>query len=173
MKSHSATSQLSGKVQAYSRREAAFDELSYPLLILDKHSVIIDANHAALALPDEALEAAVSRHGSSMKIGELLNCINASLGCGRSAACSTCRIRESIEKASSGETVRTAATLQVIEDDHESTVHFRVTTHPLESAAQRLVIIMLENQALWQVAGPTQESSPVAGRVYPAIFPTS
>jgi hypothetical protein len=151
MKRQFSVSELSRPVQVQNRRRVAFEELSSPLLILNHRGIVVDVNDAALALPDEALDAATSIDRDSQGIGDLLNCVNAGAGCGGSSACSLCGIRQSINKASSGETVRAATTVRVQRNGGQSKIDFRVTANPLAGAQEALVVVMLEDQALWSL----------------------
>lgn len=132
---------------------AIFDAVPQPSFIVDADVAIRDFNTAAESLLGHEPAAALHRRG-----GEALHCLNSqSHGCGRSAACQNCVIRNSVRKALAGaNTCRAWHRAQLCRDDQTAALDLLVTTSLLPYTASPEVLLILEDVAAVIRALPTR-----------------
>lgn len=132
----------------------AFNELSFsrtvydavpsPILIVNEDVCILDHNQAA-----ESILGSRSRPVIQKRTGEVLRCLNANrspLGCGRSAPCRDCVIRDSVNRClATGAVTRRKARLELADGQKVNEVHFLVSAAPLALAGQKLAVLILED----------------------------
>lgn len=127
---------------------AALDASPTSTLVVDDDGRVLLLNRAARQLlaigPFEPTHEILGR-----RHGDLLRCLNALStpdGCGRSAACSDCTVRNAMRRASAGEQVARARGLLHVERPagvRES--HFLLSASPVRHGGKRRVILTLED----------------------------
>lgn len=119
-----------------------FDSIPSLLFVVDSDVRIYHLNSAAAGVLGEG-ESVLMRRG-----GDVLHCINSYAvpeGCGRSAACRDCVIRNSVGKAFSGEGIyREIADITMDHEGVATEVSFMITANPLDHRGERFVLLIME-----------------------------
>jgi hypothetical protein len=122
---------------------AIIDAIPSPLFIVDDDVRIEDCNTAARALVGDPVRALHNR------AGERLDCVNSRQspeGCGRSAACGSCVVRNSVADAfHERRVVRKAQRMLIGDAASRIEVYFLVTTAPLATDAGTFAVLLLED----------------------------
>lgn len=121
-----------------------FDALPFPAFVVDEDMRVLASNTAAARLLQSEPSRVLRQRG-----GEALHCINSGTGCGKSAPCGDCVLRNSVHFAfSSREPVRRRARLEFVVSDHVEDVHALVTATPLVYEGVPRVLLFIENLPL-------------------------
>jgi PAS domain-containing protein len=120
-----------------------FDAMPMPVLVVDADLCVLEYNSAAARLLGTDKRQVLRRRG-----GDVLHCVHAGEtadGCGRSAACPDCVIRQSVQAAADGEHVRRRwAPLELHSHGERSEVNVRVSAHPFQYERQAYILLLLE-----------------------------
>lgn len=121
-----------------------FDALPFPAFIVDEDLRLLAVNPAADRMLRGGAVKELHRRG-----GEALQCINSANGCGKSAACPDCVIRNSVTYAiSGGQPVRRRTRLEYHEDGHLQQMQALVTASPVAYDGRRCALLWFENLTL-------------------------
>jgi hypothetical protein len=121
-----------------------FDAFPFPAFVVDDDVRLLAANPAADRLLRGGAVKQLHRRG-----GEALHCINSGNGCGKSAACSDCVIRNTVTFAiSQREPVRRRARLEYDEDGSVQQMYALVTASPLAFDGRPCALMCIENLTL-------------------------
>jgi hypothetical protein len=120
------------------------DAFPSPVFVVGPDVRIMDMNAAASRMLGMKLEVTVNR-----RAGVVLDCINSTAvvgGCGRSAHCRECQVRNSVVKSLSGEkVVREKARMQLVREGAVVPLYFLITTAPFRYGGQILALIIFED----------------------------
>jgi PAS domain-containing protein len=120
-----------------------FDAIPSPVIIVDGDVRIEEANAAGIGLLGSK-DSIYRKKG-----GDILHCIQASRspeGCGKTAECEDCIIRNSVGKALAGEGVtRLRMRMQRHGKGDISDIYLRVTASPFAFEGRQLVLLQLED----------------------------
>ncbi len=120
---------------------AVFDALPYPAFVVDDDVRILELNAAARKLLGAESGATVRVRG-----GEALHCINAGDGCGRSAACSGCVVRNSVKYvAEHRDALRTRTRLEAVREGQVEDMHALLTAAPIDHDGQPCALLVIED----------------------------
>jgi PAS domain S-box-containing protein len=134
-----------------------FRNAPYAMLLVNREGRVMDANRAAENQAGRPHQELLGLLG-----GEVLRCLNSARpeGCGRTTACDSCPVRNRIDQTyATGEGVYNAeASLDVLQGDKTSTIHFLMSTEPVHLAGEDLVLVSLADitkrkqaeEALWE-----------------------
>lgn len=115
-----------------------------PLLVEDQDLRIIQYNSAASVLFGQEPEH-ILRH----KTGDTLHCVNAAKttkGCGHSADCSSCNVRNSVKQAFADKMINRLKTkMDLVSGNKVQEIHLLVTTSPFVFKENRYVLLLLED----------------------------
>jgi len=121
-----------------------FDALPFPAFVVDEDLRLLAFNPAADRMLRGGGVKELHRRG-----GEALQCINSADGCGKSAACPDCVIRNSVTFAiSGGQPVRRRTKLEYHEDGHLQQMQALVTASPITYDGRRCALLWFENLTL-------------------------
>ncbi len=124
-----------------SPHRAILDAIPHMLMVVDEDVRIFYANPAA--------EQAMGEHPRAMirnRVGEVMHCLNATGGCGRSEACKSCDVRNSVHDAIAGRQVkRTRTRLTIVRDGKSVEAHVLISASPLGDGFPGEVLVMLED----------------------------
>ncbi|MHC1698681.1 MAG: PAS domain-containing protein [Geobacteraceae bacterium] len=122
----------------------AFDAMPSPVFIVDEDVRIHDYNTAAAALLTAEKPEVLRTRG-----GEALHCIHhheEEEGCGRTAACADCVVRNSVTKAfQGGKVVRSRQKMELLRDEELIEVHVLITSSPFAFGDRNYAILVLED----------------------------
>ena len=119
-----------------------FDAMPMPVFVVDQDVSILEYNAAAAELVGPDKRKVVGRLG-----GEVLHCIHAETaeGCGRTPACESCVVRQSVRAAFQGQhTTRQWARMARQDDGKRGTVTLRVSCHPFTYERHSFALLILE-----------------------------
>jgi hypothetical protein len=123
---------------------AVLDAVPLPILVVNREICIVDTNEAAEPL----LERAPLCSGRT-RPGEVLYCFHARVGpegCGRTAFCGECSVRDSVMRSFKEREVIRRRTKVVFEGDApEAHKHYLVTTAPFDHRDETFVLLTLED----------------------------
>lgn len=121
-----------------------FDALPAPTFVVGDDVCIIDFNFAAAKFLNRVPGDWIGQRG-----GEVLKCVHAVEtleGCGHAPACSDCTLRNSMNEAfGTGKTVRRVCRMDLERDAKTTAVDFLVTIALIESEAEAVALLMLED----------------------------
>lgn len=121
-----------------------FDSIPSLLFIVDSDVRIFHLNSAAEKALGAVRDAVLMKRG-----GEALRCIlstDSPEGCGRSAYCSDCVIRNSVGRAFVGESVyRETTRMELRTDEKIEEIHMLVTANPFDYEGKKFVLLALED----------------------------
>jgi hypothetical protein len=121
-----------------------FDALPFPAFVVDDDIRLLAANPAADRLLRGSSVSEIGRRG-----GEALRCINSGHGCGKSAACVDCVIRNAVTFAiANQEPVRRRTRFEFHEADSVQQISALVTASPLASDGRPCALLCIENLTL-------------------------
>lgn len=127
--------------QAFHR--VLFNAMPMPVFVVDGDVSILDYNTAAAKFVGKDRRAVLKKRG-----GDALGCINALQtpeGCGHSAACPDCVIRNAVRSASQGKGVtRKSAEFEFVVRGRSRKKDLRVTCQPVAYARQSYYLLILE-----------------------------
>jgi hypothetical protein len=134
-----AVSPLEPAAAAFS--STVFDALPFAAFVVDSDVRLLAANQAASRLLRGDAVSELRRRG-----GEALQCINSNEGCGKSAACTDCAIRNAVVYAvSKGQPIRTRAKFEFHQNDSVDQMLALVTAAPLTYDGQACALLCIEN----------------------------
>jgi PAS domain-containing protein len=123
---------------------AVLDAMPSPIFVVDDDVQILGYNLAASQMLAQEPNLVFRR-----RAGEILHCLHATEtpgGCGRSAVCKDCPVRDSVREALSGQrVVRARARMQLLQGKEAAEIFLLVTTAPLVHQGQSLVLLILED----------------------------
>ncbi len=113
-----------------------------PMFIVDEDVRILDSNAAAEKVFGLSKDAIRSRRG-----GEALGCLRAqAAGCGKSAACKSCVIRNSVSKCLDAlSTTQRRMKFEVQTDAGKAELELLISTCPLPEAGTNAVLLIVED----------------------------
>lgn len=113
-----------------------------PMFIVDEDVRILDSNAAAEKVFGLSKDAIRSRRG-----GEALGCLRARAeGCGKSAACKSCVIRNSVSKCLNAvSTTQRRMKFEVQTDANKAELELLISTCPLPEAGTNAVLLIVED----------------------------
>lgn len=121
-----------------------FDALPSWLFIVDEDVRILEYNAAAGQLLTGKREAVLKRRG-----GEVLNCLHSKdvpEGCGRTAFCHNCVIRNSVSEAAHGNRiVRRRTRMEIVRDEQKLEIYALITASPFPFKGRPLVLLVIED----------------------------
>jgi hypothetical protein len=120
-----------------------FDAMPLPVFVVDNDINILEYNAAGARLLVEGWQ--TRKHRRS---GDVLQCLHATEspgGCGRSAACSRCGLREAVNAAFRGQPVtRQWAAMELNRQRKPAKVNLRVSCQPFSYGKSDFVLLVLE-----------------------------
>ena len=120
------------------------DAIPSPVFVVDPDVRIITYNAAGGRVLNQEPELIFRQRG-----GDVLHCVHATEtpgGCGRSASCGECVIRNSVNKACQGQqVVRERTRLEVAGADGSRESYLAITTAPFAHGGDHLVLLILED----------------------------
>ena len=120
-----------------------FDAMLLPVFVVDNDINILEYNAAGARLLVEGWQ--TRKHRRS---GDVLQCLHATEspgGCGRSAACSRCGLREAVNAAFRGQPVtRQWAAMELNRQGKPAKVNLRVSCQPFSYGKSDFVLLVLE-----------------------------
>lgn len=123
--------------------QAVFEAMPMALFVVDGDVNVLEYNAAAGRLAGEAKRSTLRRRG-----GEVLHCIHATEspeGCGHSAACRDCVIRNSVQAAARGEPVtRQWAPVELSVNGTILRANLEVSCLPFNFGRQAFILLMLD-----------------------------
>ena len=126
--------------------ETLLGAIPMPVFVVNYDLEVLQTNPAARGVLDESGRSLLRGLG-----GQVLGCINSTAargGCGRSQACQSCVLRNSVGEAiSSGEVVRRRARLELIRGGKPQPVYLLVTASPVPGTLPPQVLVILEDIA--------------------------
>jgi CheY-like chemotaxis protein len=126
------------------RIRTILNALPQPVFVVDDNVRILEFNTAAGALLASDREQVIRQRG-----GEVLRCIHSAktgAGCGLSAACQTCALRNSVTSVMTGQPVTRRKTMLEIQTPQGTTeVDMLITAAPIELHGRRLALLILED----------------------------
>jgi PAS domain-containing protein len=129
-------------VDAYCR--AILDAIPLPIFLVNEDMEIHELNRAATRMFGLDREVVLKQRG-----GDVLHCLHATetpQGCGHSAQCSDCVIRNSTLSCLSGQSVsRRRMKFKVLEGDTYRELELLITTAPLPLEMRNTVLLILED----------------------------
>lgn len=120
-----------------------FDAMPLPVFVVDKDINVFECNAAAVRLfePDK-------RSRKQPKAGHILQCLHTTespKGCGGASACSRCGLREAVQTASKGRSVRRQrAEMEVIQKGRPTKVNLQISCQPFTYGKSSFVLLILE-----------------------------
>jgi PAS domain-containing protein len=122
----------------------AFDAMPSPVFVVDEDVRIHEYNIAAAALLTAEKPEVLRMRG-----GEALHCLHHHVeddGCGRTAACADCVVRNSVNKAfQGGRVVRSRQKMELVRNEKVMEVYVLVTSSPFVSQNTHYAILVLED----------------------------
>jgi PAS domain-containing protein len=122
----------------------AFDAMPSPVFVVDEDVRIHEYNIAAAALLTDDKPEVLRMRG-----GEALHCLHHHVGedgCGRTAACADCVVRNSVNKAfQGGRVVRSHQKMELVRDGKVIEVFVLVTSSPFVFQETHYAILVLED----------------------------
>ena len=116
------------------------------MFLVDKNIQLLDYNTAAAKLLQAERSEVLKKRG-----GDVLHCLNAiksPAGCGQTRACRDCVIREAVDAAMTGESVRRQqAFMELQTPEGLMQMDILITTSPVDLEGERRVLLILENIA--------------------------
>ncbi len=123
---------------------AVFDALPFAAFVVDNDLRLLATNPAADRLLKGGTVSQLHRRG-----GEALNCINSGEGCGKSAACADCVVRNVVTFAiAQGQPVRRRTTIEYHDDGSVQQMYALVTASPLVYDGRPCALLSIENLTL-------------------------
>ncbi len=123
---------------------AVFEALPFAAFVVDDDVRVLAANAAANRLVGEG--ALAERHPRG---GEALHCVNSGNGCGKSAACRDCVLRNAVTFAvSGGQPVRRRTRIEYHRDGSVQVMQALVTASPLGGGPTPRALLCIEDLAL-------------------------
>ena len=120
-----------------------FDAMPLPVFVVDSDVNILEYNAAGARLLVEGWQTRKHRRG-----GDVLQCLHATEspgGCGRSASCSRCGLREAVNAAFRGRSVtRQWAAMELNQKGKLAKVNLRVSCQPFSYGKSDFVLLVLE-----------------------------
>jgi len=120
-----------------------FDAMPLPVFVVDSDVNILEYNAAGARLLVEGWQTRKQRRS-----GDVLQCLHATEspgGCGRSAACSRCGLREAVNAAFRGQPVtRQWAAMELNRQGKPAKVNLRVSCQPFNYGKSSFVLLVLE-----------------------------
>ncbi len=120
-----------------------FNAMPMPVFVVDDDVTILEYNSAAAQLLGPRKKTVLARRG-----GEVLNCVHATEspdGCGRSAVCSDCVVRNAVRAAAKGRRVTRKDTwMELVSGKKRAKVNVRVSTLPINYHEHSFVLLILE-----------------------------
>ncbi len=120
-----------------------FDAMPMPVFVVDDDVTILEYNSAAAQLLGPDKKAHLTRRG-----GEVLCCVHAAEspeGCGHSAVCCDCVVRNAVRAASKGRRVtRKCTAMELVSGKKRTKVNVRVSTLPIAYQQHSFVLLILE-----------------------------
>jgi len=124
-----------------SPHRTVLDAIPHMLMVVDEDVRILYANPAATQ--------AMGAHPTTSirdRFGEVMHCLNALAGCGRSEACKSCEVRSSVRDALTGRRVkRTRTRLTLVRKGETVEAHVLISASPLGDRLPGEVLVMLED----------------------------
>ena len=121
-----------------------FDAMPMPVFVVDQDVSILEYNTAAAGLLGRDKKAVLLKRG-----GAALNCVHSTEmpgGCGHTAVCGDCVVRNAVGSAFQGKAVtRRAADMELLSSRGKRTkVRLRVSTQPVRYDDHKFVLLILE-----------------------------
>jgi nitrogen-specific signal transduction histidine kinase len=124
-----------------SPHRTVLEAIPHMLMVVDEDIRILYANPAAAQ--------AIRAHPPTSirnRFGEVMHCLNALGGCGRSKACKSCDVRGSVRDAIAGRHVkRTRTRLTIVREGETVEAHVLISASPLGDRFPGEVLVMLED----------------------------
>lgn len=120
-----------------------FDAMPLPVFVVDSDVNILEYNAAGARLLVEGWQ--TRKHRRSGDVLQCLHATEATGGCGRSAACSRCGLREAVNAAFRGQPVtRQWAAMELNRQGKPAKVNLRVSCQPFNYGKSSFVLLVLE-----------------------------
>jgi PAS domain-containing protein len=119
-----------------------FDAMPLPAFVVDKDVNILECNKAAAGLFQQ--NKAVK---GPQRAGDVLHCLHTTespKGCGTTAACSKCGLRETVRAARGRSVTRQWAEMELIRKGKPTKVELRISCQPFTYNRSELILLILE-----------------------------
>lgn len=117
-----------------------FDSMPMPVFVVDRDISILDYNSAAARIIDKERSNVLGKRG-----GDVLHCLHAAAkGCGNSALCKNCVVRQSVRAAFNGQHIDRQWARMPLFDKKNGLLNLRVTCHPFKYQRHSFALLLLE-----------------------------